>query len=367
MKLEVNTKTLSRALKVAGRPITGKTSLPILDYYLIKTDPKTQRLIVTGSNGETTIMTPVGLEKCSDAVEFTIMAKFFEEAISLLTEQTIEIETNESTLTIKWQKGSRQLPITPATDYPVLTGAIDAETSVTISGQELASAIENTLPFCATTSTSPVMEGINLAFNKDNLKIAASDTHFLRCATADGKPSKELRLTIHSSVGNILKGIIKKETPVVKIEANEKTIVFNTGDSMVIARTITSKYPDYTKLMPNPTMDFFTLTVDVDELRNALKRILSCHFIVKMEISPLSLRLTSEHTEYGSKAAEDCDCTFNGESLTIKAAAEKMITILDRVNSKKATIKLTAPAKPMYFTAEEDTNDREIALLMPVM
>lgn len=367
MKLEVNTKMLSRALKIAGKPITGKQTLPILDSFLMKTECELKRLIITGSNGETTIMVPITLEDCTNNETFSTFAKELEEVISLLPDQTITMETDKKKLSIKWKKGERNLPLTPVSEYPVVTPQINPMTTVLIPGAELSYAIDNTLSFCGCNSTTTVLEGLNFKLDSKSLKIAASDTHFLKCITLEGEPSKEFNFTLHSTVGNILKSAIRKEVPMVKIEADEKTAIFNTGEVMIIARTLQGRYPDYTKLMPDNNMNLFELVVDKEELRSALKRIYSCHYIVKMDISPLSVILTSENTSCGSNAMEVCDGTFNGEKMTIKAAAEKLMTILDKLNNTKAVFKLTSSNKAMYITGEEDTEIKDIALLMPIM
>ena len=167
MKFIVASGELQKALQIVSGVISSSQSRPILENFLFELD--NEILKITASDGETTLITSVGV-KSDDSGKIAVPAKMFQEVIKSFGDQPLTFSVKESEsgegglLEILDEKDNYFVALDNAEDYPELP-EFDAAQKVTIASGVLADALSNTLFATSNDSLRPVMTGVLFQFS----------------------------------------------------------------------------------------------------------------------------------------------------------------------------------------------------------
>src|SRR3989304_5871738 len=117
MKLEVIQENLAKALSMAKRIVGVRSTLPILNNVLLKTEKGKLRLSATDLEVGITVWIGAKIEKEGS---FTLPAKLFGDYIAAGTGKTIHIEQGEGMLKISDGQGEAAIKGLPADEFPVI-------------------------------------------------------------------------------------------------------------------------------------------------------------------------------------------------------------------------------------------------------
>ena len=120
MKFTVSSSALLSLLATTGKVISNKSSLPILEYFLM--DLKDGELTVTTSDLETTLIGSIKVENVEQEGTIAAPAKLMLDSLKEFAEMPLSIEVNDTTweITITWASGHLSIPGASAVSYPSL-------------------------------------------------------------------------------------------------------------------------------------------------------------------------------------------------------------------------------------------------------
>ncbi len=374
MKFIVASGDLQKALQIVSGVISSSQSRPILENFLFELD--NEILKITASDGETTLITSVGV-KSDDSGKIAVPAKMFQEVIKSFGDQPLTFSVKESEsgegglLEILDEKDNYFVALDNAEDYPELP-EFDAAQKVTIASGVLADALSNTLFATSNDSLRPVMTGVLFQFSDKETNFVSTDSHRLVVYKRTDVTSEEpVEFIMPKKPLSIFKNILSSSNDDVLIEFNENMAKFTFGENIWICRLIDGKYPNYTAVIPkeNPNV----LTINRNLLLSSIRRasIFSNKSTnqVRFKLSGNVLHLHAEDTEFANKADMQIPCNYNGEDINIGFSSKFLTEMLSVLGADDITLKMSQPNRPGIVEPVDglDENEHILMLSMPVI
>lgn len=374
MKFIVASGELQKALQIVSGVISSSQSRPILENFLFELD--NEILKITASDGETTLITSVGV-KSDDSGKIAVPAKMFQEVIKSFGDQPLTFSVKESEsgegglLEILDEKDNYFVALDNAEDYPELP-EFDAAQKVNIASGVLADALSNTLFATSNDSLRPVMTGVLFQFSDKETNFVSTDSHRLVVYKRTDVTSDEpVEFIMPKKPLSIFKNILSSSNDDVLIEFNENMAKFTFGENIWICRLIDGKYPNYTAVIPkeNPNV----LTINRNLLLSSIRRasIFSNKSTnqVRFKLSGNVLHLHAEDTEFANKADMQIPCNYNGEDINIGFSSKFLTEMLSVLGADDITLKMSQPNRPGIVEPVDglDENEHILMLSMPVI
>ena len=374
MKFIVASGELQKALQIVSGVISSSQSRPILENFLFELD--NEILKITASDGETTLITSVGV-KSDDSGKIAVPAKMFQEVIKSFGDHPLTFSVKESEsgegglLEILDEKDNYFVALDNAEDYPELP-EFDAAQKVTIASGVLADALSNTLFATSNDSLRPVMTGVLFQFSDKETNFVSTDSHRLVVYKRTDVTSDEpVEFIMPKKPLSIFKNILSSSNDDVLIEFHENMAKFTFGENVWICRLIDGKYPNYTAVIPkeNPNV----LTINSNLLLSSIRRasIFSNKSTnqVRFKLSGNVLHLHAEDTEFANKADMQIPCNYNGEDINIGFSSKFLTEMLSVLGADDITLKMSQPNRPGIVEPVDglDENEHILMLSMPVI
>jgi DNA polymerase III subunit beta len=277
MKLSCTRDNLHQGLSITSHLMTKNVNLPILQNVLVKAEGGTIRF--TSTNLEMAVNCTVR-GKVDEPGEYTIPSKLFFDYVSLLPNETIQIESNDQDARVQCGTYKTKINGLGASEFP-LVPSVEGTHAYQIPVSDLKTALSQVLFAVATNESRPELTGVSFAFhthgNEGRLTLATTDSYRLAektipvisGVTEDFNvviPSKTL-----SEIGRIL-SVFKDDVELpssITMSLSNSQVVFVYGPVELISRTIDEQYPDYKQIIPS---NFQTqAVVDRDDFIKAVK------------------------------------------------------------------------------------------------
>lgn len=359
-------------LQSVSKVINAKNTLPILDNYLFQI--KNKQLTITASDLESTLITKLALDNCDGDGNVAVPAKILNDALKEFSDQPLTFNFNLEKLfvDISSETGKFTIPCQSANDFPKLPTLKEGVIKVSITKDILLSGINNTLFATADDELRPVMNGIFVELNSDNVTFAASDSHKLvRYRRTDFSNDNPASFILPKKPASLLKNILPKEENDVVLEFDEKNAVITTSDYKLVCRLTEGNYPNYSSVIPtnNPNK----LTVDRIELYNTLRRVSlfssQSSNLVRLSLSGNQITISAQDIDFAVSGTERLNCQFDGDEMEIGFKSTFLLEILSNLPSTEVLIELSDPARAGLILPFEKENEEEdiLMLLMPMM
>ena len=255
MKVTVTQENLNKALGVVSRVASNKTSLPVLNNILLRTE--SNRLLLAATNLEVAITEYIGAKVTSEGA-ITIPARLLSEFITNLPKGNIDLKVDGTKLHISSDKYVSTINGMAADEFPALPEIKSAHT-LTIATNLLKTAISQTILTASSDDTRPVLTGVLCHVHDGSLYFAATDGY--RLAERRLVASKEdIRALIPASTLADVSRVIPEDCDEVVILIDESQVRFRMNDIEVTSRLIEGNFPDYRQLIPKETEIHATLS-----------------------------------------------------------------------------------------------------------
>lgn len=372
MKFIVSSKALSNQLQAIGRVILSKNSLVILDNFLFEL--KDNQLVLTASDGETTLTSTLELVESDGNGRFSIKSKKIQEALKDIPEQPLTFDVNDQTLemSITYMNGEYNLFAQEAETFPLPTTISDTCTTLAMPGAKLLKAIDYTLFASSVNSVHTVMNGIYFDITSEDLTIVATDGHKLvRFRDFSNHAENEnVNFILPRKPAQLLKSIFSKECETIQIQFDSKNAVFTSGSVQMVCRLIEGRYPKYNAVIP--TNNPYALTVNRQGLLSALRRVLvfasEADTLIKLSLNNNEITLSGQDVGFATSATERLTCSYNGSKLNIGFKGAFLSEMLNNLPCDEITIELADAARPGLLLPNEQENEEDLLmLLMPMM
>ncbi len=372
MEFNVSSSLLLKKLQAVGSVVSSNPTLPVLENFLF--DVQNDKITIFASDLENSIIMDIEAEIISTG-KCTIPAKLLQDVLKSFTDQPLTIkERGDSAVEIISLHGTHNLTGYDATDFPKIP-AVKNGTTIKVQSADFMNGVLSTI-FCAgDDDMRPAMSGVFIEFSPEGSVFVATDSHRLvkynrKDIVADTKNS----FILPRKPATILKNLLSGENQEVEISFNAKTASIQFGTTILFARLIDAKFPNYEAVIPqnNP----YKLTIDRQGLLSSVKRValLSNKLThqVRLDIKDNKVEVSSQDLDYGNSAVEHLPCAFEGiEGLQIAFNAKYLQEMLSNLKASTISIEMSAPNRAAILVELDEagvsSNENLIMLVMPIM
>lgn len=371
MNFIVSSSALLSHLQSIGRVINSKSSLPILENFLLKLQGNT--LSLTASDLETTLVTSLEVEQASGDICLAVNAKLLMDSLKEFAEQPLQFDIDEENLAVvvKTANGNYNFIGLRGDEYPELPVLGDDAQTLTMPVEVLANGVSKAVFATADDDLRPTMTGIFFDIKPEDVTFVATDAHKLvRLKNMAVKSGVDASFILPKKPAGLLKAVIAKEVGDVEISFDQKNIAFRLPSYTMVCRQIEGRFPNYNGVIPqnNP----YRLIIDRVSLMNAAKRVFAFSNqgtgLIKLAISNNQLVVSAQDIDFSTSAEETLVCQYDGNEITIGFKAPFLIDILNNINSSDVVMALADPSRAGVILPFENEADEDLLmLLMPML
>ena len=371
MNFIVASTALLSHLQSIGRVINSKSSLPILENFLLKVQGNT--LSLTASDLETTLVTSLEVENASGDICLAVNAKLLMDSLKEFAEQPLQFDIDEGNLAVvvKTANGNYNFIGLRGDEYPELPVLGDDAQTLTMPVEVLANGVSKAVFATADDDLRPTMTGIFFDIKPEDVTFVATDAHKLvRLKNMAVKSGVDASFILPKKPAGLLKAVIAKEAGDVEISFDQKNIAFRLPSYTMVCRQIEGRFPNYNGVIPqnNP----YRLIIDRVSLMNAAKRVFAFSNqgtgLIKLAISNNQLVVSAQDIDFSTSAEETLVCQYDGNEITIGFKAPFLIDILNNINSSDVIMALADPSRAGVILPFENEADEDLLmLLMPML
>ena len=371
MKFTVSSSALQSLLATTGKVISNKSSLPILEYFLM--DLKDGELRVTTSDLETTLVGSITVDNIEKEGTIAAPAKLMLDSLKEFPEMPLTIDVNDTTweIQITWSSGHLSIPGASAVSYPAIQSLGVESKNITLDVDMLVGGINKTIFATADDELRPVMNGVYFDFTPESLTFVATDAHKLVKYAAENTTDFTAAFILPKKPANLLKALLLKEEDAVEVTFDAKNVSFQLKNYKLVCRLIEGNYPNYNAVIPasNPNK----VLVDRVELLNGIKRVAVCSNpttnLIRMDIANNKVNLTAQDIDFSVSANETISCSYEGTPVTIGFKSTFLVEILSNIETPTVIVELADSTragvfKPVY---DDKQSSESLMLLMPMM
>ena len=135
-------------------------------------------------------------------------------------------------------------------------------------------------------------------------------------------------------------------------------------------RLIEGKFPNYSAVIPkdNPNI----VTVNRDALMATLRRVLifsgAASTLVKLQLSPSKLTISSQDIDFAMSAEESLLCEYSGNPMSIGFKGPSLLEIINNIQGEDVIVRLADASRAgVIIPAEQKENEEVQMILMPLM
>lgn len=367
MKIQVLQEVLSKALSITSRFSSSKVQLPVLANILIKSQKN--KLLVNATNLDMSISISLGA-KIEKEGEITVPTKTISDLVSNLKPGQIELSVEKEKVEINSPGFNSIIAGMNASDFPKIPEVIK-NIDFKIVPDALQNALSKVLFAVSVDETRPVLTGVMVLFQKEEVVFVATDGFRLsQIKVKNFQSKKEFRVILPKNILQELIRLMGDGDIEFSYSPDEHQMLFSFENYILSSRVIDGDFPDFEKIIPKKSTT--TLVVDRQELLRAVK--LASVFardsanVVKFGITKESIEVVAESSQSGSqKTFVDAKIT-EGEDLlkdfTIGFNFRFLEDYLNNIEGDDIQINLTDPNAPALFLDLADKN--YLHIIMPV-
>ena len=371
MKFTVSSSALLSVLSITGKVINNKSSLPILEHFLMEL--KDGVLRVTASDSETTLIGTLEVENVEREGMVAAPAKVLLDVLKECSEMPLTFDVNDNTWEIKitWHSGGSSVPGANPVSYPTNKTLAEDKTEISLDVDTLVNGINKTIFATADDDFKPMMNGVFFNIEQSGITYVATDGHKLVKFTTEHENNNSASFILPKKPANLLKALLLKEEDDVTVSFDKSNAVFTLKNYILICRLIEGDYPNYNAVIPtaNPNK----ILIDRIEFLNGIKRVAVCANsatnLVRLDVADNKLTLTAQDVNFYVSANESLNCSYEGSPISIGFKSIFLVEILSNIETPTVLVELADSTragvfKPVYDDAQ---NTSTLMLLMPMI
>jgi len=376
MELRVERDALADAVVWTARSLPTRPPMQVLLGLLLETSE--DGLSVSGFDYEVSSKITVAVTTAEPG-RVLVPGRLLSDIVRALPAQPVDLRLEGTRVVLTCGAARFTLPTLPVEDYPSLpampasAGALESDVfGAAVAQVALAAGRDDTLP---------VLTGVRIEIEGDQLTLAATDRYRLAVRTLTWRPEQPDLVATALVPARTLAETAKALTagPEVTLAlstggAGEGMIGFEGGGRRTTSRLLEGEFPKYRSLLPSESSAF--AEISTAPLAEAVKRVA----LVASRNAPVRLTFSADGVvlEAGgqddAQASERLECGWQAQGdaageLSIAFNPQYLLDGLGAVDSDTTTMSFTAPTRPAVLTGKRDP-DAEVAdyryLLMPV-
>jgi DNA polymerase III subunit beta len=368
VKLSVMQENLARGLQVVSRAVSTRSTLPVLNNVLLRTEDGGLKLTATNLEIGITYWVP---GKIDTGGAITVPARLLTDIVAgLPANERVDLELQpQETLHIKAGRFETRVKGIDAEEFPAIPTAGERPTT-RIPQNALRQALGEVTFAAATDEARPILTGVLAKFEGDKLTLAAADNYRIAVKTLTIlDPVEETSVVVPArSLHELSRVLSDTDDPVdIVLSPSRNQILFHIEGIDLVSRLIDGQFPNYQQVLPK---GFTTkAVVDRDQLLAAV-RLASLIASSSANIVKMHVGGDSETGVTVSAAADvgdnkgDVEAKVEGDGTTIAFNARYLVDVLDHVNAEQFSIELNGPLSPGVLRPVGD--GQYVHVVMPV-
>jgi DNA polymerase-3 subunit beta len=364
---------LSKGLGIVGRAVAARSTLPITANVLIATDEG--RIKLAATNLEIALSSWLGAQ-VEEAGSITVPARLLIDFVNSLPNEKIEMTLAPRSRTLKLVCARNQATIAgiDADDFPPIPSVEDGG-SVQIDPQELRTAITQATIAAATDDSRPVLTGVDVKMDGNEMTLAAADGFRLSVRKLQlDKPVKEaVEVIVPSRALEELNRLLPEETDPVELtfNATRTQALFRLKNVELVAQLIQGTFPNYNQLIPDEHTS--RAVIDAGEFLRETRissifardgsGIVRLQFTPGEDVQPGKVTVSARAEEIGDHVGE-VDAAIEGDPEKIAFNGKYLQEFLQVVNGRVA-LEMTGATRQGVLRTVGD--DRFLHVLMPMV
>lgn len=370
MEFRIQRDTILEGIQKTLGIVEKKTTMPILNNILIKTDDHKIRIVATDK--EIVLIADYEAEILTHG-SITISARKIYEMIREIQGEEIHFRVNEQQwVTMTSQKVVYRIPGLPADDFPSVFDDVDDKELFRIQGSVLQELIH---------MSSFAMSADDMRKNLNGVLFEAGkyeDVSGVRMVATDGHRLAMMTINMEGMLVHMEKGIIipRKGLGEIRklVEGKPDDVLFGVRRGMCVIKAdgillkvslIDADYPDYKRVIPKEKG--VIVHFERDQVLHALKRmnVISSERYsgVVLTLTEDKMVLTSTNPDVG-EARDEIDVSYREQELVVGFNVKYLIDAIEVLDEEKVIFELGQGMKPGIIKSAGNNNF--VCIIMPL-
>ena len=376
MIFTIDREILLENLTVISRGLPSKSPMPILTG--IKIEATDSDLYMTSSNTDISVETYINdssleIQRPGKTV---VPGKFFIDIVRKINSKKISLNLIEDKiLVIKADRGEYKLHIMDPLDYPNID-FVSLENPLVMSADRLRSMIKQTVFATASSEKKPILTGVHLKLNNNELTAVATDSFRLSQTKLDIEEYRPFNITIPNKSLDELSKAIDGYNENLSLYFSMNKLLVKFRNVLFQTRLLDGNYPDTSKLIPASFP--IVIKFNKDELLEAVERVslLSprdkekdkeiTYSIIKLSIKKdRIIEISTNNASVGDAKEELIPTSIEtANPIVIGFSSRYLIEALRSFISTEISLNLSGEIRPFIIRGDNDANLTQ--LILPV-
>ncbi|MCH8900910.1 MAG: DNA polymerase III subunit beta [Chloroflexi bacterium] len=373
MKISCLQEHLAKGLGIVGRAVATRSTLPITANVLLSSDEG--RLKLSATNLEIALSCWIGAEVETEGA-ITVPARLLTDFVNSLPSEQIEMTLAQRSRQLKLVCARNEANIggMDADDFPPIPTVEDGG-SLELDPETLHTAISQVIIAAATDDSRPVLTGVDVVMEGDQLTLAAADG--FRLSVRHLKLAKEVpervEVIIPARALAELNRLLPEETEPVEMtfNATRTQALFKLKNIELVAQLLQGTFPNFSQLIPDSHES--RAVVDVSEFLRETRiasifardgsGIIRIQCIAGEELAPGKMTISARAEEIGDNMGE-IDAAVEGDAAKIAFNSKYLQDFLQVLDGGRVALETNGPSKQGVLRPVGD--DSYIHVVMPM-
>ena len=355
MHVVIDKQELEYAVSVVSKALASKQDGKM---GLITLNTESDKLVLTTGNGEIVLSYTLPTSEVIEQGTVNVSGRVFCEAVKKMPKGDLELKVENNELFLIYLDGCFAVTIMPE-DSNWLTYRLPSKAKeITLDTKVFKQIIRQSIPFCSTDASRPLLKGVNIKASGKTMYVAALDGYRISKTEVEVESEvDELNVVVPASSLNCVSSFLSDEgTVTLKVSNAENLLLVKHGDITFTSLLLAGEYVDYNRIIPTTFNTY--VAVKKDDFLQAVERALilydtafSVDFNVletKVEVSAKGVIGETKTNVEAKVQGKDVDIRFNGKYIlsALKVINNEMIFIGFNKENEPAVIK---DGKSMYL------------------
>ncbi len=372
MKLTVSQAQLAHGLGIVSRAVAPRSTLPVLNNILIATDEG--RLRLSATNLELGITCWIGAQ-IEEEGSVTIPARIFNDLVATLPGDKVNLSLTTRTQTLNIHCGSSNFDIKgiDANEFPPVPTP-DLASGVELNVSDFKEMIQQVSFAASTDEARPVLQGVLLEINENQLSLAATDGFRISMRTAEisNSVTHPVKVIIPArSLSELARIAVNgNETVTMVVPPDRGQAIFHLKDAELVTQLIEGTFPDYRAIVPP---SFKTrMVISTAEFLKACRQAeiiaREGNYVIRLKMQPQeggpgAVEFSTQSEEMGSGEVV-VDANIEGPELLIAFNVRYLSEVLEVVGTPNTILETNQNNTPGMISPVGDESFKHVVMPM---
>jgi len=374
MKVTVLQENLARGLSVVSRAVSPRSTLPVLSNILIATDEGRLRLSATNLELGITCWIAARIDEEGST---TVPARTFADLVNTLPGDQVQLSLDVKTQSLHVKSGAsnNDIKCIDAQEFPPLPTP-EMKDAVPLNVADFKEMIQQVVFAASTDEARPVLMGVLVNVDKDNLTLVAADGFRLSVRKAQlstPAPHPVNVIVPARALSELARAAGDGEEPIyMVVPKNRGQALFRVKDVEIVSQLIDGAFPDYQQIIPRSYKS--RTLVSTASLLKACKQaeIFAregsnvARFDIKQssgDLQPSEVEISAVSEETGRNETI-VEATVDGSGVLIAFNVKFLREVLEVVKTPNVALETSAPNAPGVIKPVGD--DKFLHVIMPM-